>query len=819
MKILTFGEFKKSYHVNFKAKEEDEEFIGRGGYGAVFKGYYIKGNQEVAIKRSDTDKKLLDEVVMAAKVPIHPNIARYLDGFRVDSEADDFDVAILQYYPKGNLGDLFFNEDKKVKLTEKQIDGLLKGVLEGLQFLHEGFKDSNNEHIRIIHRDLKPQNILIAEYKGNYTPLITDFGVSKLVNEQDFLSTGKFELTSDAGTLVYKAPEQIKGEIAKSNLDLWAFGVMVFKILTKKLPFFTDASPSTDAFKMEIMSKITNSDLEEVFVQVNDQPQKYQHLIKRCLVRDIKDRVQTAQELIDILDEIPDKLALANALLEKNEYEKAKEKFEEILELKPNYSPAKKGLKDCEDSIKEEANIIDKLELANSFLEEKKYKEAQENFEIVLKQRPNQENALQGLEKCKNFFREEKIVTEKIATGNKLLNEGKYEDAKTYFETVLSLRPHQEIALKGLQICKNGISKVKEILSNLSSAKNLLLEHKYQEAKSQFESVLMLDSDNIEAKSGLNEAEKNIEESNKINGILESAQNLWKEKKYIAAKKLYEEILTLQPQNTFAIEGIENCNSEIKKEELPTDIVVKPVRVIVEELPTDVADTPNKPNFIIVPVIENFTVTPQKVKPGDSVSIAWEVTGNADKVNIKSSNLSFYRKVTSQGQMSVVVQNETVFTIEVFYGDNKKAKTEKVEIITSDSNVNPQTKPLWESIKIPVGVVGTLLVLYLGYLFVNDKNLKAKQEVASYTQELVEKAKREREAKAVKGDSLFIVGNEQLGNGTDKTMVSNTFREAIAFKPGLRSEVYKLFVKKADKLKETAPAVSEKYRKLADEFK
>lgn len=777
MKILTFVEFKKSYHVNFKAKEDDEEFIGRGGYGAVFKGYYIKGNQEVAIKRSDTGKKLLDEVEMAAKVPTHPNIARYLDGFRVDSEADDFDVAILQYYPKGNLGDLFFNDEKKVKLSEKQVDGLLKGVLEGLQFLHEGFKDSNNEHIRIIHRDLKPQNILIAEYKGNYTPLITDFGVSKLVNEQDFLSTGKFELTSDAGTLVYKAPEQIKGEIAKSNLDLWAFGVMVFKILTKKLPFFTDASPSTDAFKMEIMSKITNSDLEDVFVQVNTQPQKYQQIIKRCLVRDIKQRVQTAQELIDILNEIPEKLVVANALLANNDYEKAKEKFEEILSLNPNYQSAEKGLKDCEDAISDEVKIIEKLEIANNYLLEKKYKEAQENFEIILNKRPNQVNALNGLAECKAFFKEEKEVSEKLTIAHKLFKEGNYADTKTNFGIVLAIRPNHEIALKGLKECDEAIKKQKVIFLNLSSAKNRLQTQKYQEAKTLFEVVLGMDSKNQEA-----------------------------------------------------IEGIKICKSEIEKKELETDVVSRGTKHIVEELPTDEAKvSPNPTNSIIIPTIEYFTVNPKKVKPGETVIISWDVRGNTDEINIKSSNLSFHKKVTPKGHTAAVVQNETAFTLEVVYGGNSKTTSEKVEIIIPEK-VSPNsptitlrdkfiiffTKIKPHKLQILLYIISTLLILYYSYIQFNKRHeasLAKKAAVAE--QELFEREKID----ATRGDSLFVFGNKQLENGTDKVIVSNTFRRAIKYKPALKSDVHKLFMEKADKLKNTAPTVSEKYRKLADEFK
>ena len=297
MQIINFKNFTKQYDVKFKAQKGDEDFIGAGGYGSVYKGYSHQMHFEVAIKRSDTDKGLLAEVEKASKVPIHKNIARYLDGFRVDSDSGDFDIAILQYYKKGNLTQLIENET----LTTKQLDGILIGILDGLQFLHEGFKDAKGNHICIIHRDLKPQNILIAEYNGVYTPLITDFGISKLINEEDLLSSGKVENTTNAGTLVYKAPEQIQNATVKTNLDLWAFGVMLFRILKGFLPFYSDANPSTDSFKMEVMKQITTADLDEIFVQITDQPQKYQEVIKRCLVRDINKRVQTERELIEII--------------------------------------------------------------------------------------------------------------------------------------------------------------------------------------------------------------------------------------------------------------------------------------------------------------------------------------------------------------------------------------------------------------------------------------------------------------------------------------------------------------------------------------
>ncbi|MBL0300585.1 MAG: serine/threonine protein kinase [Cytophagaceae bacterium] len=395
MQTITFSEFKKQYDVNFKAQKGDKDFIGAGGYGAVYKGHSHQMHFDVAIKRSATDKGLLDEVEKASKVPTHKNIARYLDGFRVDAESGDFDVAILQYYRKGNLTQLIENET----LSEKQLDEILVGILEGLQFLHQGFRDANGKHIRIIHRDLKPQNILIAEYNGVYTPLLTDFGISKLINEEDVLSTGKVENTTDAGTLVYKAPEQIQGSKVKNNLDLWAFGVMLFRILKGYLPFYSDMSPSTDSFRREVMNQITGANLEDIFAQIADQPKKYQEVIKRCLVRNINERVQYEQELIEIIYDLVLKRNEAKELYRKKLYKEAKEVCQSILELLPDDKQAKDGLENCEIVLKK---IETTQQKAQKLEQSAKYQEAIQAYKELLDIQPNHLLAKEAILRCEN---------------------------------------------------------------------------------------------------------------------------------------------------------------------------------------------------------------------------------------------------------------------------------------------------------------------------------------------------------------------------------------------------------------------------------
>ena len=231
--------------------------------------------------------------------------------------------------------------------------------------MHTGFTDTTGKHIRIIHRDLKPQNILIAEYKGNFTPLITDFGISRIVNEEDLISRSKVENTTDAGTIVYKAPEQIQGLVIKSNLDLWAFGVMLFKMLTGRFPFYSDAPASTETFRMEVTMQIVQGDLERVFGQLRNQPDRYQQIIRRCLVRDLDQRANRAAELLDLLDEIPQTLAGAQAALNRNDVAGAQRQFEHVLTLRPDNAVAKQGLTDCsrikrDPAIPAEAIVVEK---------------------------------------------------------------------------------------------------------------------------------------------------------------------------------------------------------------------------------------------------------------------------------------------------------------------------------------------------------------------------------------------------------------------------------------------------------------------------
>lgn len=288
--FTNFQEFKKRYPIQFAEKDT---WLGSGTYGKVFRVEDQVETEWVAVKiseyRQNDTKSLKAEVELAQKVPRHANIARYDACYRLETDTGISDFAVMKYYPDGNLADLL----KRHKLTDKELRDIIQGTLEGLVHLHQQ---------RIVHRDFKPANILISRgQNGRFVPKIADFGLSKLVS-QDEIDSSDFDLSDGRGTPSYKAPEQIEGGRVSFNLDLWAFGVILYEMLTGEKPFSVGAQSSEPTLRREIERKITSVQLPD---RLRTLPEPYQGMIRRCLVKDIRQRVRKADELLVLLDKPP----------------------------------------------------------------------------------------------------------------------------------------------------------------------------------------------------------------------------------------------------------------------------------------------------------------------------------------------------------------------------------------------------------------------------------------------------------------------------------------------------------------------------------
>ncbi|GAB2767390.1 hypothetical protein GCM10027275_07150 [Rhabdobacter roseus] len=285
--FTSYADFRKRYPIHFG---DDSTWLGTGTYGKVIKVEDQVETEWVAIKiseyRHNDAKSLKAEVELAQKVPRHANIARYDACYRLETEMGLSDFAIMKYYPDGNLADLL----KSRQLSDAELRELVRGILEGLKVLHQK---------RIVHRDFKPANILISrDNRGRLIPKIADFGLSKFVSD-DEIDSSDFDLSDGRGTPSYKAPEQIVGGRVSFNLDLWAFGVILYEMITGEKPFSARSQSSEPTQRRELERQITAVQLPE---RLDTVPEPYQSMIRLCLVGDIRQRVRKPEELLAYLE-------------------------------------------------------------------------------------------------------------------------------------------------------------------------------------------------------------------------------------------------------------------------------------------------------------------------------------------------------------------------------------------------------------------------------------------------------------------------------------------------------------------------------------
>jgi serine/threonine protein kinase len=268
--------------------DSEKDLLGSGGFGTVYRAYDRLKNRYVAIKISQVKDifgkfTLLNEVKLSQEIDDHANVARYELGLRV-KHPFPVDYAVMAYYEEGNL-DMLLRKKHGVLTKQEQYE-IVEGLLEGIAHLHTE---------NVIHRDLKLANILMLRTKqGQWRPKIADFGLSRQMDTYD----ASIANSAIGITIAYAAPEQIENKPIRKNVDLWAIGVIIYRILTGEMPFAHIEGADPTSATVEMSRKITQVQLPE---RLEILPEPYQSIVKRCWVKDIKDRAQTAGELLLIL--------------------------------------------------------------------------------------------------------------------------------------------------------------------------------------------------------------------------------------------------------------------------------------------------------------------------------------------------------------------------------------------------------------------------------------------------------------------------------------------------------------------------------------
>jgi serine/threonine protein kinase/beta-lactam-binding protein with PASTA domain len=253
--------------------------VGGGGMAVVYKAKDLLLDRIVAVKVLRSQYAIDDDFVyrfrreaQAAASLSHPNIVSIYD---VGVEDEETHYIIMEYVEGSTLKE-HINQHAPLKVEEAIY--IAKQIAEALDHAH---------YNQIIHRDIKPHNILIAK---NLRIKVTDFGIARAVSSSTITHTG-----SVIGSVHYFSPEQARGGLTGEKSDIYSLGIVLYEMLTGKLPFSGD-SPISVAIK-HLQDSYTEP--RELNPKI---PQSVENIILCCLAKDPMHRYKTAKELISDVD-------------------------------------------------------------------------------------------------------------------------------------------------------------------------------------------------------------------------------------------------------------------------------------------------------------------------------------------------------------------------------------------------------------------------------------------------------------------------------------------------------------------------------------
>ncbi|MCH7674579.1 protein kinase, partial [candidate division KSB1 bacterium] len=256
------------------------EQVGQGGMGVVYKAEDTKLERTVAIKflprqitvNSEERERFKIEAKAAASLN-HPNIATIHAIEEVDAE-----MFIVMEYIEGKELHEIVGARGPVPLPD--VVDYAAQIASGLQAAHKK---------GITHRDIKSANIMIT---AEDQVKIMDFGLAKMRGGVKFTKVG-----TTLGTAAYMSPEQARGEEADERADLWSLGVVLYEMLTGKMPFPGD-------YEQAVMYAIMNEEPEPVSVSRSETPEALQQIVDKSLLKSLQQRYQNIDEMLTNLREV-----------------------------------------------------------------------------------------------------------------------------------------------------------------------------------------------------------------------------------------------------------------------------------------------------------------------------------------------------------------------------------------------------------------------------------------------------------------------------------------------------------------------------------
>ncbi|RDU38526.1 Stk1 family PASTA domain-containing Ser/Thr kinase [Neobacillus piezotolerans] len=251
--------------------------IGGGGMANVYLAHDMILDRNVAVKMLRLDFANDEEFIrrfhreaQSATSLAHPNIVSIYD---VGEEEDIY--YIVMEYVDGQTLKQYIQQYSPLRV-EAAID-IMKQLTSAIAHAHQN---------HIVHRDIKPQNILI-DRKGNVK--VTDFGIAMALS-----STSITQTNSVIGSVHYLSPEQARGGMANKKSDIYSLGIVMFELITGRLPFFGESAVS-------IALKHLQSETPSVRRWNPEIPQSVENIVLKATAKDPFLRYDSVEEMEDDL--------------------------------------------------------------------------------------------------------------------------------------------------------------------------------------------------------------------------------------------------------------------------------------------------------------------------------------------------------------------------------------------------------------------------------------------------------------------------------------------------------------------------------------
>lgn len=308
----------------FAERYKLEEFIGQGGMSLVYRAVDVRTGHSVAVKilksEYNSDKEFLERFqreAQAASLMSHHNIVNLLD---VGVEGE-YRYLVLEYVSGNTLKDIIrqrgrINAETAIQVTVR--------ILSALQHAHDN---------GIIHRDIKPQNVLIHS-DGHVK--VADFGIARMTNAFT-ISKGD----TVVGSVHYSSPEQATGSVVEATSDIYSTGVVLYEMLTGRVPFVGDTPVSV---AMQHINEMPPSVLDFA----PETPLEVVAVLMKALAKSPKDRYQSAHDMAEALLRAKDGQmdpSAANLVAQMYQQPVPQQPVEQAVQPKPRTNPPLKPKK------------------------------------------------------------------------------------------------------------------------------------------------------------------------------------------------------------------------------------------------------------------------------------------------------------------------------------------------------------------------------------------------------------------------------------------------------------------------------------------